>query len=207
MGYTFNDVEEAKSKFKPTLNPGIHEVVILGKELKEPEDPTKSSYFLVKFANIEGTREANIKFYINDVLKDGKTKTALDISLGNVKHIANNCNLNDTEKTRIKGVDKISLLDSMLTACIGKPYRQKFTGEEYIDKDNRVQVKVSIGFPNFAENINVPANESKLLFKSTDNYDYRRVPVPVAEEMSLPGFLSAKEESSAPKNDIDKLPF
>jgi hypothetical protein len=207
MGYTFNDVEEAKSNFKPTLNPGIHEVVILGKELKEPEDPTKSSYFLVKFANIEGTREANIKFYINDVLKDGKTKTALDISLGNVKHIANNCNLNDTEKTRIKGVDKISLLDSMLTACIGKPYRQKFTGEEYIDKDNRVQVKVSIGFPNFAENINVPANESKLLFKSTDNYDYRRVPVPVAEEMSLPGFLSAKEESSAPKNDIDKLPF
>lgn len=188
---TFNDVEETKSNFNPTISPGIHDVVILGKELKEPEDTTKSKYLLVKFSNIEATREANIKFYITDELKPGKLKTALDISLGNVKHIANHCKLSEQDKLKIRGNDKYELLCSMIDALIGKPYRQKFIGEEYIDKNGKVQVKVGIGFPNFAESIDVPMAESKLLFKETDAWDYKRVPKPaVQEEINLPDFMS-----------------
>jgi len=203
--FTFNDIEEAQSTFKPTLNPGIHEVIILGAELKTPEDVTKSKYVLVKYTNIEATREANIKFYVNDDLKPGKTKTALDISLGNVKHIANNCNLTDTDKAKIKGNNKLELLESMINICIGKPYRQKFVGEEYIDKEGKVQVKVGIGFPNFAENIHVAQNESKLLFKETDHYDYKRLPISPAAEVNLPSFMSNDVKKEEDKK--DGLPF
>lgn len=200
--FTFNDVEESKSNFKPTLSPGVHEVIILGSELKEPEDTTKSSYLLVKFANIEASREANVKFYISDNLKPGKTKTALDISLGNVKHIANNCNLSELEKNKIKGNGKYDLLVSMINACIGKPYRQKFIGEEYTDKEGRIQVKVSIGFPNFAESISIPRSESKLLFKETDPYDYKRLPIKPVEEIKIESFMNSSAEKEK-----DKLPF
>ena len=202
---TFNDVEEAKSSFNPTINPGIHEVIILGKELVEPEDTTKSKYLLVKFANVEGTREANIKFYLNDVLASGKTRTALDMWLGNMKHIANNCRLSEIEKSKIRGNSKYELLCSMIDICLGKPYRQKFIGEEYIDKNGKIQVKVGIGFPNFAESVDIPKNESKLLFKETDPYDYKRVAKPeVVEEVSLPQFMSDVKTPDKPVND---LPF
>lgn len=203
--FTFNDVQEAASSFKPTLNPGIHEVLILGQELITPDDPSKSKYVLVKFANAEATREVSIKFYINDILGDGKTKTALDISLSNLKHIANNCDLTDAEKARIKGNDKYELLKSMISACIGKEYRQKFTGEEYLDKNGQVQVKVGIGFPNFAESIKVPRTESKLLFKENDNYDYKRLPVQPKTEVNLPEFFS--EKPTVEKKTDDDLPF
>jgi hypothetical protein len=173
---TFDDIQVATSNFKPTLNPGIHEVLILGHELVIPEDATKSKYVLAKWTNVAATRSASIKIYVNDVLKPGKTKTALDIALGNIKHIANACNLTDAEKAKIKGNDKFELLCSMLNACVGKTYRQKFIGEEYLDREGRLQVKVGIGFPNHAESITIPVAESQLLFKDTDPYDYKKLP-------------------------------
>ncbi len=174
--FTFEDAQEAQSTFKPTIDPGIHKVIILGHELKTPEDASKSPYSLVRFSNIEGTREAVIKFYTNDAVKAGSTKSALDISLGNAKHIATHCKLTENDKAKVKGASKLELLSSMLNACLGKPYKQKFCGEEYLDESGNVKVRIKIGFPNFAEDVDVPDNESKLLFKMTDQYDYKRLP-------------------------------
>lgn len=208
---TFDDIQVTTSNFKPTLNPGIHEVLILGHELVIPEDATKSKYLLVKWTNIAATRSASIKIYVNDVLKPGKTRTSLDFALGNVKHIANACDLSDAEKAKIRGNDKFELLCSMLNACIGKPYRQKFIGEEYLDKEGKVQVKVGIGFPNNAESLRIPETESQLLFKETDPYDYKKLPssaIPEpAAQVDLSAFVTSGPSPSKSEEGENQLPF
>lgn len=196
--FTFNDVAEAQSSFKPTIDPGIHKVSIISYDVTSPEDKTKSPYCAVKYANIEGTREATIKFYMNDNVKEGKTKSALDISLGNAKHIANNCDLSPMDIAKIKGSNKEELLVSMIAACVGKPYRQKFVGEEFMNDKGDLRVKVGMGFPNFAESIKVADEQSQLIFKKTDSYDYKRLPMAPHMESDGPTFTKRDE----PKADM-----
>lgn len=54
--------------------------------------------------------------------------------------------------------------EQMRSLLVGKKVRLKFSGEEYLRKDQTLGIKVVIGFGNFAESIKVPKDKSSLSY-------------------------------------------
>ena len=54
--------------------------------------------------------------------------------------------------------------DQMKALLVGKKVRLKFSGEEYVRKDQTIGMKTTLGFGNFAENIKTPADKTALTF-------------------------------------------
>lgn len=173
--FGFNDVEDTSSNFKPTIEPGIHEVTVLGWEDGEPIQVDSSPFRKLKFSNLEGTREVYVRLFSNPEVKEGKKTSALQVSLQTLKHIATAC-LNETEKANITASSLDTLMVKMLDAITGKKLRMKFVGREFMRDDGMTGVRTEIGIPNFAESIEVPASETSLRFNKQSSWDYRAIP-------------------------------
>lgn len=169
--FTFNDVPEVTSNFKPTIEPGISEVIILGYDSKTEEN---YPHVQLKFSNLEGTREVFIKLGTNAEINPGKSVSSLTVSLKNLRHIASAC-LNDAEKEAITASSQELFLYKVLDAIKGKKLRMKFTGRQYYDKAGAIKVATEIGYPNFAENISIPREQTILRFDPNNSYDFKKV--------------------------------
>ena len=174
----FGDVPNSESNFKPGFEPGIFEnVMIIGADYVDNMEEGSNPRVDIKFSDKEGTIESIVRQYTNETVGGGKKTSSMQVSLKNAKHICNAV-LTEAEKGSIVGEDQLALLLSMLNTCMGKPYRMKFIGKEYINKDGNVGIRVAIGFPNFAEPMSVPKDKSLLRFNINNAYDYNRVSLP-----------------------------
>ena len=70
--------------------------------------------------------------------------------------------------------------DQLKGMLVGKRVRLKFSGREYLKKDNTIGSVTELGFSNFAENVKIPANSTQLTF--LESRDVKKVTVAAEEE-------------------------
>lgn len=155
----------ADSEFKPTIDPGIHEVKLIAKSKTTPEDPKKSAYYSLNMQTLNGSMVYEMKFYLSE--------KSIPISLKNAKHIVTKV-ASQKELDSCKGETEEQLLESILSVLVGKSLRMKFSGEEYINDKGQLKMRTIIGRPNFAESLN--EKESALRFDKNNKYDISRIP-------------------------------
>jgi hypothetical protein len=153
MEFDFNTVEESKSNFKERLKPGIHVVMFLGIKEESTVEPGKNPWIEVSVSNETG--EHTERGYTNSDVKAGKKRSAQDITLGNLKHIATKVVPADVLAT----VKNITDLGRVLT---GKKFALKLRGEETLKTDGvNTFIKAKWAFPPFAAS---PSNIDDLSF-------------------------------------------
>ena len=155
------------------IKPGIHEVTI---------DSVTGGY------STTGTPKLTFKLY----LKDGDSSKAQDFNIfisekseemayRKIKHIFTKVSTEENYNT-VTGSTIEELAEQYDKILAGNSLRIKFTGEEYINSENKIKVRPGLGLPTFAEAIQpgssfpvVASNESKLVYDSNNQYDYKKV--------------------------------
>lgn len=171
MNINFNNVEEQSKK--PKIQPGIYEVEITG--VVEGKSNGGTPTIEMGFLTTNGQYEHVEKFPANPVVSAGKEKSALDITLSKLKHIA-------TKVVTVEELSGVSSIEDYNKLLTGKKLRMKFTGEERPYNGN-IYVNARIGFAPFAESLDT--NPSMLVYNPNNSYDYKKAPAPTAG--GLPG--------------------
>lgn len=188
--YTINSIEDGSPSFIPTIDPGVHEVEIMGTEVLNKDDDAKSTDVVVNMVNSFGS----MKY----VWHNYATEKSLPYCLKKAKHLAELC-LKPDEANKVGGETMEELLVSMLSALEGKKVRILFGGEEYVktleDGTSVVRVKTVIGLPKFAEKLDIPAASTGLRFDKTNTYHYKPLDKAVREAIEVvPGAQSQLSE-------------
>lgn len=177
--FNLSEVEEKSSgNGNLYIYPGIREVVI--NKWTHGKSANKGTPFIaVELTTVEGKAAGNVEprsfeFYVSE--------GAMKMSLSKIKHITTK--ITTEEKFASKNpADLEEMVEHLNDLTRGETYRQKFTGEEYINSKGEVKEKATIGLPDFAEAIQegaeypvVPASESKLTFDKNNQYDFKKLP-------------------------------
>ena len=157
------------------IKPGIQEVTI---------DSVTGGYATT------GTPKLTFKIYI----KDGDSSKANDfnifisektedIAYRKIKHIFTKISTEEVYNSTT-GSTIEELGEAYDKVLAGNSLRMKFVAEEYLNSEGKLKVRPNIGLPTFAEAIQpgssfpvVPANESKLVYDSNNQYDYKKLAV------------------------------
>lgn len=168
MELNFNGVVESTQK--PKLQPGIHEVEITG--VTDGTSKNGQPTIEIGFVTTNGQYEHLEKMSANPVPSAGKEKSALDVALSKITHIA-------TKVVTREELEAANSTDKLNTLLTGKTLRMKFIGEES-EYNNSTYVNTKIGFPTFAETI-VEGEPTKLVFSKDNAWDYKplaKMPTP-----------------------------
>lgn len=176
MNINFSNVEE--TTVKPKLQPGIYEVEITG--VTEDTGSNGNPVIIMGFVTTDGTYEHQEKLSAKSEKTPGKDKSALDITLSKMKHIA-------TKVVSEDELSKVTSIEDYNKLLTGKQLRMKFSGEERWYNGN-IYVNAKIGFPNFAETID--GTPTKLTYNPNNSYDYKKAPAPTAMPGAVKGPLS-----------------
>jgi hypothetical protein len=163
MNINFNGVQEQSTK--PKMKPGIYEVEITG--IVEGKANNGTPTIEMGFVTTNGQYEHTEKFAANPIVSAGKEKSALDITLTKLKHIA----------TKVVTVDELAAVNSVddyNKLLTGKQLRVKFIGEERF-YNNNTYVNARIGFAPFAEPLET--QPTQLTYNPNDSYDYKKAVV------------------------------
>lgn len=168
---SFKGVEELMGR----IEPGIDEVEITGVE--DGENDNGKYYLSIKLVSLDKKREHDEKFYFT-------TEKGQKISLSRlrslIKELLGEAAVADDKEYSVEQLNKL---------LTGQKFRGKFVGEEY-EYDDQVRIRTSFAFSGFAENMSVPAEESKLSFNP--NKDIKRLAIAP----------SAMDATTAPKNEL-----
>lgn len=149
---------ENNEQYKDRFSPGIWEVEILSLSLKENQN--NKPYVSVVVTDLTGTMEHEERLFVT-------TSGAINVTMKKIKELY--------EATR--GKDQFPKEEVAIEVfndhLAGRKLRIKLVGDEYVSNDT---VYVRPGFPyrNFAENINVNRESSRLRFD--ENRDITRLP-------------------------------
>lgn len=164
--------EESKGATSNFIAPGISEVVITAINLPDVSY-TGSPYLEMVFTDGTG-KNAPIRFYMNPEIREGAKKSALDISMSKIKHIATKV-VTEAQIDAVTGNNINEYAMNLSKLLINKKIRMKFVGTEVKGKDGKQNwFKAELGFAPFAESMaTVP---SKLTFDINGRFDMKRIP-------------------------------
>lgn len=183
----FDSIEDS-SFFKPQISPGVHHVHGMNVELKTNDKGNE--YIAFKLENSHKSMEFEWRLFLSE--------GAMPISLKNVKHVLIT-NFADADLKKITATTHKDLLLKMTNALVGKEWRMKFCGEEYVNKDGNLRVRTTVGFAPFAESLSIPDAETALRYDESNKYDLKRLP----EEMKQS--LESDSKTSDAQSKIDTL--
>jgi len=151
--------KQSTGNTKRTIKPGVHEnVTITGVE--QALTPNGKKVAKVSFLAEDGS-EATAEWS----LEGG----AVPYTTRKLKHLV-------TKVVDANQVKDSTTIDEIAKQITGAKLRIKFTGEEYVsNRDNQVRVKTVIGLPNFAENMFIPAKDTRLNYDPNNQYDLKKV--------------------------------
>ena len=164
MNFTTNTVREGGY-----ITPGIHEVTI--GEIKGVSSNDKPridiSFYLRGSDNAFST---TIRTYLS-------SEKSLIYGMRKIKHLATSI----VQEEAIDNIEASSIEeygDQVNSLLAGKDVRIKFIGEEYLNQNEEVKVRVNLGLPPFAEALvegaKYPvAKQSSLKYDPTNRYDYK----------------------------------
>lgn len=174
MNFNFTNVEESTQK--PKLQPGIYEVEITG--VTEGTSKSGQPTIEVGFVTTDGTYEHVEKMSANPVPSAGKEKSAQDVALSKILHIA-------TKLVTREQIDAATTTEALNKLLTGKTLRMKFIGEES-EYNGQIYVNTKLGFPTFAETI-VKDEPTKLVYNPGNTYDYKKYTKPAMMMPTIPG--------------------
>jgi hypothetical protein len=159
LKFGFAGVESAVNTFKDRIEPGVHEVKILGVTIEENKNGKK--YIAIKCESLDGSAEHEEKMYIS-------TDKGMEATTSRIKHLL--------EVVVQKPIETEVTVESISKSLKNKEVRIKFTGEEFLNSKGDVAVAASFAFKSFAEHMSV--NPSKLKYNPSNSYDYKKLEVP-----------------------------
>ena len=182
-----------KSVEETTMNwikPGINENVVCA-GLSIPEGEVKTPHLILSF-HLEGdednTRDERLYF----------TDAATKHSLKKLIHLVKVYNTReDLERADEASKSEEEFCKNVNLMIKGKKYRMKFTGEQYENSEGEIKTSTKLGFPPFAESVEISKEDSELVFDKNNKFDFSTIE-PATTEV---GQESISEESS------DDLPF
>lgn len=175
---------EGKAKFY-TL-PGVRRVIIKGWE--SGKSPNGIPFISVKLITPEAEEAkmdvaSDFQFYMSE--------KAQAKSMEKIKHIMTKVTTNDSLNKSVTSLEEfVTLLNSLST---NKEYRQKFTGQEYIQTSSGdKKTSANIGLPSFAEAVHpgaeyppVKDEDTKLVYDPNNEWDLKKLDIePTQEEVT-----------------------
>ncbi len=176
MGFNLENTEEtAGGKTGLYIYPGVLRVVIKGWEKGESSGGTPfiAVNMITKLAEEENPDAVkDFKFYMTDASKS--------TSMKKIKHIMTKVTTNANINKEVANLDEfIALLNSF---SANKELRVKFSGKEYINKNDDLKINAEIGLPNFAEATQLGSEypvvadaSTKLTYDENNKYDFKRL--------------------------------
>lgn len=165
--FGFADVEEIKGR----IDPGVEECTILGVAHETSENG--KAYVKVSIVSNDANREHTERLYVT-------TEKGTAMTLKRLKSLIRDC----VGEDKSNGSYNIEQLNKMLA---GKQVRLKFVGEEYLNNNDEVSVRVNLAFSGFSEPISVPAASTKLKYNPSNKYDYKKLPIEPNKGLSSGG--------------------
>jgi hypothetical protein len=154
--FNFSEVEVNEQVSKPRIKGfTIQEVMITG--VVDSVAKSGGSQIEVGFINDAGEE------HTERMSLSGGAKKYTMIKL---KHMMTKVSNEDTVN-QVKNTDDINKILS------GKRMRIKFTAEEFMDKNNNIRTKASIGLPSFAESI-IEGKATELSLDKDNKFDYKK---------------------------------
>ncbi len=184
VSFNLNSVEEAKSNFDDPLEPKTYNFIIRSIEYKVPEEKdgkVPSPYAAIHLETKAGKHEERL--YMSEA--------AAPSSLSRFKHFVRAA-LNYDAQLEDQVID-FNTANKILT---GKKVKIRLSGEESMGK-NGVFMRVSFGWPPFAESMEVGAEQSKLKAVKIKRLPAGAATAPATPSTGVPGGSEV----------LDDLPF
>lgn len=164
--------EESKGATSNFIAPGICDVTITAINLPDAAY-TGSPYFEMVFTDVTG-KTAPIRFYMNPDVREGAKKSAYEISMGKIKHIATKV-VTEAQIDNVAGNNLNEYAMNLSKLLINKKLKMKFVGTEVKGKEGKQNwFKAELGFAPFAETTDTMP--SKLTFDINGRFDMKRIP-------------------------------
>jgi hypothetical protein len=197
-------LDDAQSDVRNFIEPGIHEVEIISCDDPDEGVTGNREFKTLRVVKLDGSAEIVLRFY-HSKAQPGK-KAAVTISCQQLNHLLKNilspeeydkANKEATFEYADEHEGWMAMYNWLLGKVVGQKLRMKFIGEE---KPNGTVIS-RLGFPPFAENINIPADKTHLKFDKSNPKDLRPAPADLLSELDNAG------TSKDAKGGTNDLPF
>lgn len=165
--FNFNTVEVNEGS--TYITPGVYDTTIA--EVTQGTLPYGDNIACVsvKFVDTATKATHTEDFSLDPTVREGKQKSMFQWTAERLKHLG-------TKVMPEEEFNKLSSVEDIAAALIGKQVRIKFGGREYQKQDGSTGVRTTLPFLYFAENMKV--NPTRMKYDENNPYDFKRINAP-----------------------------